>query len=64
MFIIPVSSCSLSKDVAQRRALMMPKTSEVPRNKSKFREIDYSKRKKYQEKKAKERSRSSSSARR
>lgn len=56
MFILPTFSCSSSKDVAQRRGLMMPKTSEIPRNK-KFREVDHSKRNKQQAKKAKQRGR-------
>jgi hypothetical protein len=47
-------SCSSSREVTQRRSLMMPKISDNPRNK-KYKEIDYSKRAKYQAKKSKER---------
>jgi hypothetical protein len=57
MFIMSAFACSSSKDISQRRSLMMPKVSEMPRNKSKFRELDYSKRNKYQAKKSKERGR-------
>jgi hypothetical protein len=33
----------------------MPKTSDIPRNRAKFKEINYAKRNKYQAKKTKER---------
>jgi len=57
MFIIPIYSCSSSRDVSERRSLMMPKTSDMPRNRSKFREIDYSKRNKQQTKRSNDHSR-------
>ncbi|NJK98909.1 MAG: hypothetical protein HC905_31940 [Bacteroidales bacterium] len=56
VFVLPTLSCSSTRDVSERRSLMMPKTSEVPRNKAKFRHIEYSKRNKYQAKRSKERS--------
>lgn len=59
LIILPVSfSCSSTRDVSERRSLMMPKTSENPRNAKKYREIDYSKRNK-QQKKAQKKRRSS-----
>lgn len=54
--ILPLSfSCSSSKDVSERRSLMMPKTSENPRNAKKYKEVDYSKRNKQQKKARKKR---------
>lgn len=41
--IILVSSCGSSKATHERRNLMMPRLSEMPKNK-KFKEIDYRKR--------------------
>lgn len=41
--IILVSSCGSSKATHERRNLMMPKLSEMPKNK-KFKELDYRKR--------------------
>lgn len=38
-FVLSVSfSCSSSRDVSERRSLMMPKKSEVPRNAGKYKE--------------------------
>jgi hypothetical protein len=37
-------SCSSSRDISERRSLMMPKVSEVPRNKTKYKEVVYIKR--------------------
>lgn len=38
-FVVSVSfSCSNSRDVSERRSLMMPKKSEVPRNAGKYKE--------------------------
>lgn len=42
--LLQFSSCSSSRDVSERRSLMMPKVSEVPRNKAKFKEVVYTKR--------------------
>lgn len=53
ILIMPMLSCNSSKEVSQRRSLMMPKTSEVPRNKGKSRDLDYSKKTKHSAKKAK-----------
>lgn len=62
LIILPLSfSCSSSKDVSERRSLMMPKTSENPRNAKKYKEVDYSKRNKQQKKKAKKRKKASRS---
>jgi len=33
-------SCNSSRDVAERRSLMMPKKSEIPRNAKKYKERD------------------------
>jgi hypothetical protein len=56
LIVIPASfSCSSSRDVSERRSLMMPKTSENPRNARKYKEVDYSKRNKKQKKAIKKR---------
>jgi hypothetical protein len=47
-----ICACSADRDVAERRALMIPKKSEVPRNK-KYKEVVYKGKKKYQKKQAK-----------
>jgi len=36
--LLAFSSCNSSRDVAERRSLMMPKKSEVPRNAKKYKE--------------------------
>ncbi len=39
LFLLSISySCSSSRDVSERRNLMMPKKSEVPRNTGKYQE--------------------------
>jgi hypothetical protein len=56
LIIFPVTfSCSSTKDVSERRSLMMPKVSENPRNSKKYKEVDYSKRNKQQKKATKRR---------
>lgn len=56
LIVLPISfSCSSSRDVSERRSLMMPKTSENPRNAKKYKEVDYSKRNKQQKKARKKR---------
>ena len=56
IIVLPVVfSCSSTKDVSERRGFLMPRTSEVPRNSQKFKEIDYRKRDKYKKKKSKSR---------
>ncbi|NBC84319.1 MAG: hypothetical protein GVY19_13200 [Bacteroidetes bacterium] len=44
LFILLGANCSSSRDTHERRGLMMPRVSENPRNKAKFKERDYSKR--------------------
>ncbi|HEY4787761.1 MAG TPA: hypothetical protein VIH57_17015 [Bacteroidales bacterium] len=41
IFLGAFASCSSSRDVAQRRSLMMPKKSEVPRNAKKYKEREH-----------------------
>jgi len=42
--IVPVIfSCSSSKEIIQRRSLMMPRLSEQPRNAGKYKEVTYTK---------------------
>jgi hypothetical protein len=36
--LIAFSSCNSSREVAERRSLMMPKKSEMPRNSKKYKE--------------------------
>jgi hypothetical protein len=56
LILFPVLfSCSSTKDVSERRSLMMPKLSENPRNAKKYKDTDYSKRNKYQKKAYKKR---------
>jgi hypothetical protein len=51
LIVLPIGfSCSSQKEISERRSLMMPKLSEVPRNAGKYRDMDYSKRNKYQKK--------------
>jgi hypothetical protein len=55
MLMLPLVSCNSTREVSERRSLMIPRTSEIPRNRAKFKEMDYSRRYKYQAKKSKER---------
>jgi hypothetical protein len=50
---MPAFSCSSSKDVSERRALMIPKTSEIPRNKAKYKEVEHTKKNSFKSKKSK-----------
>jgi hypothetical protein len=52
LIIAFICACSADRDVAERRSLMMPRKSEVPRNK-KFKEVVYKGQTKYQKKQAK-----------
>jgi hypothetical protein len=45
--------CGSQREVAERRALMMPRKSEMPRNAKKFKEVEYNKRSKHQKKQSK-----------
>lgn len=38
--VLAFASCNSSRDVAERRSLMMPKKSEMPRNAKKYKERD------------------------
>ncbi len=56
VFMLPLLfSCSQSKEISERRNLMMPRLSEIPRNAKKYKEVNYSKRNKYQKKMYKKR---------
>jgi hypothetical protein len=48
-----LGACSSDRDIAERRALMMPRKSEMPRNAKKFKEVEYSKRGKHNKKQSK-----------
>jgi hypothetical protein len=56
LILLPVVfSCSSTKEISERRSLMMPKLSENPRNAKKYKDVNYSKRNKYQKKAYKKR---------
>jgi hypothetical protein len=56
IFLIPMLfACSSSKDISERRSLMIPRLSENPRNAQKYKEVTYKHRDKYQKKMYKKR---------
>jgi hypothetical protein len=56
IFLLPMLfACSSTKEVSERRSLMMPRLSELPRNSKKYKDVSYTKRDKYQKKMYKKR---------
>jgi hypothetical protein len=56
VFVVPIIiSCGSSREVSERRSLMMPRLSEVPRNAHKYRDVSYTKKNKNQKKTYKKR---------
>jgi len=56
IFLLPMFfSCSAEKEISERRSLMMPRLSDIPRNQKKYREVSYDNRNKNQKKAYKKR---------
>jgi hypothetical protein len=51
IFALPLLfSCSAEREISERRSLMIPHLSEVPRNQQKYKEVSYDKRNNHQKK--------------
>jgi len=46
-------ACSADRDIAERRALMIPRKSEMPRNAKKFKDVEYKKQSRYTKRQSK-----------